>query len=50
MDVKINAIRHGLESVISKHVFTIMTWSEFELKICGVAKITVEDLKMSSNS
>ncbi len=33
--------------MVSKHIFYILTWSEFELKICGTAQISVEDLKMS---
>jgi E3 ubiquitin-protein ligase HECTD3 len=46
---KIDAIKRGLQSVLSKHIFCILTWSEFELKICGTPKISVEDLKMSGN-
>ncbi len=44
---KIDAIKKGLMSVVSKHMFYILTWSEFELKICGAPQISVEDLKMS---
>lgn len=46
-DRQINAIRKGLVSVVSKHIFYILTWSEFEFKICGAPQISVEDLKMS---
>ncbi|CAF0837663.1 unnamed protein product [Brachionus calyciflorus] len=46
-DKQIEAIKRGLQSVLSKHIFSIMTWSEFEFKVCGAANITVEDLKMS---
>lgn len=46
-DKQIDAIRKGLLSVLSKHIFYILTWTEFELKICGVPQISVEDLKMS---
>ncbi len=49
-DKQIEAIKRGMLSVLSKHIFYILTWSEFELKICGAPKISVEDLKMSSNS
>ncbi len=49
-DKQIEAIRKGLLSVLSKHIFYILTWSEFELKICGAPKISVEDLKMSSKA
>ena len=41
------AIKRGLQSVLSKHIYSILTSSEFEFKICGASKITVEDLKMS---
>ncbi len=34
--------------MLSKHIFSILVWSEFEFKICGAPKITVDDLKMSS--
>ncbi len=47
-DLKIESIKRGLQSVISKHIISILIWSEFEFKICGGPKITVEDLKMSS--
>lgn len=46
-DKQLDAIKKGMLSVLSKHIFYILTWSEFELKICGAPKITVEDLKMS---
>ena len=45
---QIDAIKRGLQSVLSKHIFSILVWSEFEFKICGAPKITVDDLKMSS--
>jgi E3 ubiquitin-protein ligase HECTD3 len=47
-DKQIEALKRGLHFVLSKHIFSILIWSEFELKICGAPKITVEDLKMSS--
>jgi E3 ubiquitin-protein ligase HECTD3 len=46
-DKQCDAIRRGLQSVLSKHIFSILTWSEFELRICGAPRISVEDLKMS---
>jgi E3 ubiquitin-protein ligase HECTD3 len=46
-DKQIDAIKRGLQSVLSKHIFYMLTWSEFEFKICGVSQISIEDLKMS---
>ena len=49
-DKQFEAIKRGMLSVLSNHIFYILTWSEFELKICGAPKITVEALKMSSKN
>ena len=46
-DEQVDAVRRGLQAVVSKHVFYMLAWSEFELKICGEPKISLEDLKMS---
>jgi E3 ubiquitin-protein ligase HECTD3 len=44
----LEALKNGLESVVSKHILSIHTGFELEKKICGSPEISVEDLKMSS--
>jgi hypothetical protein len=46
--MQIAALKTGLESVVSRHVLSLMTWTEIEHRICGSPEITIEDLKMSS--
>lgn len=45
---QLEALRQGIESVVTKHILTLLTWSELELKVCGSSEITIDDLKMSS--
>jgi E3 ubiquitin-protein ligase HECTD3 len=45
---QLEALKQGIESVVTKHVLTLLTWSELEFKVCGSPEITIDDLKMSS--
>jgi E3 ubiquitin-protein ligase HECTD3 len=44
----LEALKNGLESVVSRHILSLHTGFELEKKICGSPEISIEDLKMSS--
>lgn len=46
-DKQLNALKNGLESVVSRHILSLHTGFELEKKICGSPEISIEDLKMS---
>ena len=47
-DAQIDAIRKGLQQVLPQAVLELLTWQEFERRVCGDPEITLEALKRTT--